>query len=336
MACQREGRPLKVLVLGGTLFLGRHLVEAALERGHEVTAFNRGRTNPELFPEVEKLRGDRQTTALDALRGRSWDAVVDTSARVPRWVREFAGAAGARIDQYTFFSSASVYSDTTEPGIREGAPVHTLADETVEEITSAETFGALKALCERAAEETMPGRTLAVRAGLIVGPYDDSGRFTYWVHRIARGGQVLCPEPRNQPVQFVHARDLSEWILDMAERGETGLFNATGPAEPLTMEGVLESCRQSTRGGATLVWTNERLLVDAGVEPWSDLPLWLAPGVHPEFAGFLALDTSRALAEGLRFRPLSQTILETLAGAAPVSGAGLEPEREAALLREAA
>jgi 2'-hydroxyisoflavone reductase len=322
---------VKVLILGGTLFLGRHLVEAALARGDEPTIFNRGRTNPVLFPEVERLRGDRDRD-LGALAGRSWDAVIDTSARVPRWVREFAAVASDGSAHYTFVSSISVYADTSEPGTNESAPVHSLADETTEEITDAETYGALKALCERAAEDLFPGRALSVRPGLIVGPYDDSGRFTYWVHRIAAGGPVLAPEPRDQPVQLIDVRDLAAWMLAMAERRAVGIFNATGPARPLTMEEMLEEIVSATGSSAELVWVEERALTDAGVEAWSDLPLWLAPNVDPKHAGFTSIDVSKALGTGLAFRPLSETIRDTLAHAEPTPDAGLDPERERELL----
>ncbi len=324
---------MRILVLGGTLFLGRHLVEAGLERGHDVTLFNRGRTGPDLFPEVEKLRGDRDAGDLEALRGRRWDAVVDTSARVPRWVRDGAGLLAGAAEHYTFVSSISVYADTSSPGTDEAAPVHTLADEAVEDITSAEVYGALKVLCERASEEAMPGRVLSVRAGLIVGPYDPTGRFTYWVHRIARGGDVLAPEPRDQAVQLVHGRDLADWMIDMAERRETGVFNATGPERPLTMEGLLQAIREASGSDARLSWADERFLVESGVEEWSDLPLWLAPGANPESASFMAVDVRKALAAGLRLRPLAATIRDTLEGAETTPAAGLDPDRERELLR---
>jgi 2'-hydroxyisoflavone reductase len=323
---------MKVLILGGTLFLGRHLVEAAQARGHEVTLFNRGKTNPDLFREIEKLRGDRDTGDLSALEGRSWDAVVDTSARIPRWVREFAEAVGDRVGHYTSVSSISVYADTSEPGTDETARVHVLADERVEEISNAETYGALKALCERTAEKLMPGRVLCVRPGLIIGPYDDSGRFAYWVHRIARGGNVVAPEPREQPVQLVDARDLAEWILGMAEKRECGVFNATGPERPLTMAEMLQEIVSETGGDAGLAWVDERSLVDAGVEAWSDLPLWLAPNVDPAHAGFLSIDTSKALVAGLVFRPLGDSIRDTLEHAETNPEAGLDPVREQELL----
>ncbi len=297
-----------------------------------MTLFNRGRTNDELYPEVERLRGDRDAGDLDALRGGSWDAVVDTSARVPRWVRDSSGLLADRVEHYTFVSSGSVYAETSVPGTDEASPVHRLEDEGVEEITSPEVYGGLKVLCEQAAERAMQGRVLSVRAGLIVGPYDPTGRFTYWVHRIARGGEVLVPEPRDQPVQFVHGRDLADWALDLAERGEFGVFNATGPAEPLTMEGLLEAIREETGSDARLTWVDERSLVEGGVEAWSDLPLWLAPETNPESASFLAVDVSKALAAGLRFRPLAETIRDTLEQAETSPAAGLDPARERELL----
>jgi 2'-hydroxyisoflavone reductase len=323
---------VRVLVLGGSLFLGRHLVEAALERGDKVTLFNRGRTAPDLFPNVERLRGDRDAGDLAASRGRSWDAVVDTSARVPRWVRDSAGLLADQVEHYSFVSSISVYAEASVPGTGESSPVHRLEDETTEEITSPEVYGGLKVLCEEAAERAMPGRAFAVRAGLIVGPYDPTGRFTYWVHRIARGGEVLVPEPRDQPVQLVHARDLADWMLGMAERRGAGVFNATGPEAPLTMESLLEAIRNETRSDARLTWVDERSLVESGVAAWSDLPLWLAPETNPESASFLAVDVSKALAAGLRFRPLGETIRDTLEHAETSPEAGLDPARERELL----
>jgi len=323
---------VRILILGGTLFVGRHLVEAAQERGHEVTLFNRGLTAPELHPGVETLRGDRASGDLDNLREGTWDAVVDTSARVPRWVRQAAALLADRVGHYAFVSSCSVYSDTTLPGTNEASPVHRLEDETTEDIASAEVYGGLKVLCEREVERALPGRSLSARAGLVVGPYDMSGRFTYWVHRIARGGDVLAPEPRGQPVQLIHARDLADWLLDMAERGETGVYNATGPERPLTMERLLEAIVDETGSGARLIWVDEDYLVANGVEAWSDLPLWLAPGGNPEVANFLAVDVSKALGAGLTFRPLAQTIRDTLEHAETFPQAGLDDARERELL----
>ena len=323
---------MRVLILGGTLFLGRHLVEAAQARGDEVTLFNRGRTDPGLFPDVETLHGDRDAGDLDALRTGEWDVVVDTSARVPRWVNDSAGLLAGRVGQYTFVSSCSVYANTSAAGTDESSPVLALADETAEEITSAEVYGGLKVLCECAAAEALPGGALSVRAGLIVGPYDPTGRFTYWVHRIAAGGEVLVPEPRDQPVQLVHARDLADWMLAAAARGETGVFNATGPASPLTMEALVAEIRGATESDARLTWVDEHALVEHGVEAWSDLPLWLAPGTNPESANFLAVDVTKALAAGLCFRPLADTVRDTLEHAETFTKAGLDPARERELL----
>jgi 2'-hydroxyisoflavone reductase len=323
---------VRVLILGGTLFVGRHLVEAALERGHDVTLFNRGQTGPGLYPDLETRHGDRAAGDLGSLREGTWDAVFDTSARVPRWVREAAAILADRVGHYSFVSSCSVYSDTTRPGTNESSPVHVLEDETTEEITSAEVYGGLKALCERELERALPGRSLSARAGLIVGPYDGTGRFTYWVHRIARGGDVLAPEPRDQPVQLIHGRDLAEWLLDMAEKGKAGVFNVTGPERPLTMEGLLDAIVEETKIGARLVWVDEDYLVEHGVEAWSDLPLWLAPGGNPEVANFLAVDVSKAVEAGLKFRPLARTIRDTLDHADTSPEAGLDLARERELL----
>jgi 2'-hydroxyisoflavone reductase len=323
---------VRVLVLGGTLFVGRHLVEAALERGHEVTLFNRGRTDPGLYVDLETRHGDRATGDLESLGEGAWDAVFDTSARVPRWVREAATLLADRVGHYSFVSSCSVYSDTTLPGTSESSPVQALEDETTEEIASAEVYGGLKVLCERELERALPGRSLSARAGLIVGPYDRTGRFTYWVHRIARGGDVLAPEPREQPVQLIHGRDLAEWLLDMAEKGESGVYNATGPESPLTMERLLAAILAETGSDARLVWVDEDYLVENGVEAWSDLPLWLAPGGNPEVANFLAMDVTRAVTAGLAFRPLARTIRDTLEHADTSPDAGLDEARERELL----
>jgi len=327
------------------------VVEAALARGDDVTLMNRGLHRPGLFPDVERLRGDRDGD-LSALAGREWDAVVDTSGYFPRQVRGSAEALAGRIGHYTFVSSGSVYVDHSTVGTTEDARVHRPARGAAEELSSPEAYGGFKALSEEAAETALPGRVLSVRAGLIVGPYDPTNRFTYWVTRLARGGAVVAPEPQEQPVQLVHARDLADWLLDAAERGVTGVMNATGPAEPLTLGETLERLRGSVGPEAELVWADERFLVDAGVEPFQDLPLWLAPTVDPDWAGFFGLDSSRALAAGLRFRPLEETALHTLAWAtgteapgrkdvgAPLTPAGLDPVRERELLdawrREAA
>jgi 2'-hydroxyisoflavone reductase len=325
---------MRVLVLGGTIFVGRHVVEAALARGDEVTIFHRGRHGADLYPEIERLAGDRDGD-LSVLAGREWDVVVDTSCYFPRQARASAEALVGRVGHYTFVSSGSVYADHSRPGNREDSPVNEVPEGAAEELSSPELYGGFKAASERALQETLPGRALSVRAGVIVGPYDPTNRFTYWVTRLARGGEVLAAEPRDQPVQLVDARDLAAWILGSAERGVTGVMNATGPERPLTLGETLSRVRDAVGGGAELVWADERFLVDAGVEPFTDLPLWLAPNVDPDWAGFFGLDVSRALAAGLRFRPLEETARDTLAWAeqeAPPAPAGLPPERERGLL----
>lgn len=233
---------MKILVLGGTVFLGRHLVEAARSRGHKVTIFHRGRTNPGLFSSVEVLLGDRGG-AMDALSGREWDAVLDTSGFVPRVVRASARKLAPAVGHYTFISSGSVYpASVTAPD--ESSPVETVEDESSENIS--ESYGALKALCERAIEESLPGRMLAVRAGLLVGPHDPTERFTYWPRRIAQGGEVLAPGRPERPVQLIDARDLAEWIVQMAEARRTGVYNATGPSSRLSMGELLDACQFGT------------------------------------------------------------------------------------------
>lgn len=297
---------MKLLVLGGTKFLGRHTVEAALAAGHEVTTFTRGRTNPELFPEVERLRGDRDG-GLDALRGRSWDGVVDTSGYVPRVVRQSAELLRDAVERYVFVSSISVYADFAEP-VGEESPVAELDDPASEDVEA--DYGALKAACERVVAEVHGERATLVRAGLIVGPHDPTDRFTYWPRRIAAGGDVLAPGDPDAPVQFVDARDLAAWLVRLALDGPGGTFNATGPTEPLTFGALLERLRTVLGSDARLVRVDDRHVLDAGVEPWTELPLWL-PG--DEYAGMQQAETDRALAAGLAFRPLEETARDTLA-----------------------
>jgi 2'-hydroxyisoflavone reductase len=331
---------MRVLILGGTRFLGRHTAAAALAQGHDVTLFNRGRLNPDLFPEVERLTGDRDG-GLDALGGtREWDAVIDTSGYTPRVVRQSARLLAGRVGLYVFVSSVSVYADFSEPR-DEGGPVATMPDESVEEITG-ETYGPLKALCERVVEEELPDRALAVRAGLIVGPHDPTARFGYWTRRVARGGEVLAPGKPESRVQFVDARDLGEWMLRMAEQGRAGVFNAAGPERPLTMERFLEACREGTESAARFTWVAEDFLLARGVEPWGHLPLWLN-SADESLRHFHNVDASRARAAGLTFRPPAETVRDTLAwqieqesgaaySAAPADQT-LTPERESELLR---
>jgi 2'-hydroxyisoflavone reductase len=323
---------MDVLILGGTRFLGRHLVEAALGASHQVTLFNRGLSGPGLFPEVEKLEGDREGD-LSALSGRRWDAVIDTCGYVPRVVRASAGILADAADHYTFVSSISVYSDDIAPGADEEAPVRELPDPTVEEVTG-ETYGGLKALCERAAEEEMPGRVLNVRPGLISGPHDPTDRFTYWPRRLSAGGEVLVPDHPERSVQYIDVRDLAAWIVKMSAERRTGTFNATGPDYELEMGRLLEECEAVGGTGAELVWVSEDFLEVNGVEPFTEVPLW----VPRKDAAMLAVDCGRAIVEGLTFRPLAETIRDVLDWdrARPASrepAAGIRPEREQELLR---
>jgi 2'-hydroxyisoflavone reductase len=325
---------MRVLVLGGTVFLGRHLVETALARGDDVTIFNRGVHGPDLYPEVERLQGDRDG-GLDALRGREWDAVVDTSGYFPRVVRQSAELLADAVGHYTFVSSGSVYANHSRPGTNERSATIALPPDTPEELSSPEAYGGFKAECERVVEEVLPGRALSVRAGVIAGPHDPTNRFTYWAERLARGGDVLAPEPRDQPVQVIDARDVAGWILRMAEGHGVGVYGAVGRV--MTMEDLLG------RIGGPVTWVDERFLVDAGVEPFQDLPLWLAPNVDPDWAAFLAVDGSKAFAAGLEPRPVEDTARDTLAWAetaepqakdigVAMAPAGLAQERERELL----
>jgi nucleoside-diphosphate-sugar epimerase len=316
---------VKLLVLGGTKFLGRATVEAALGRGHEVTLFNRGETNPELFPEAEKLRGDRQSD-LSALAGRSWDAVLDPSAYVPQDVRASAHELAESADYYVFISSVSVYADLSGP-VEEDSPLAELeegqpGDRLLEDFSN---YGPLKTLCERAVSD-FPGPSALVRPGLIVGPHDPTGRFTYWPHRVARGGDVLAPGPPESTVQFIDARDLGTWLVDLCERKVAGAFNAVHPG--FSWETLLETCRDVSGSDARFVWVDPEFLLEHEVGQWMELPMWL----HGEDEGIHATDVSRAIAAGLAFQPLEATVRGTLEHAETTEQAGLKPEREAELL----
>jgi len=320
---------MRLLVLGGTKFLGRAVVEAALARGHDVTLFNRGRTNPELFPEVEKIRGDR-TQDLNALAGHRWDAALDMATFLPRVVRLSSGALRDAVARYVYVSSISAYADQSVPPV-EGNPVAVLADPNSE---SLDDYGPLKATCEQIVGDTFDKRALIIRPGLIVGPHDPTDRFTYWPRRIAQGGRVLAPAPPDAPVQFIDVRDLAAWVVHAAEAELDGIYNATG--EPLTFERFLEECRR-VAGDAEIAWVESERLVDAGVAEWTELPLWI---VSPEYSATHLADVSRAVAAGLRFRPLAQTIRDTLAWDAQrewprAEGVGLTPAREGELLANA-
>ncbi|MEZ4730122.1 MAG: NAD-dependent epimerase/dehydratase family protein [Caldilineaceae bacterium] len=322
---------MRLLIIGGTVFVGRHLVEVALARGHTVTLFNRGRHNPDLFPTVEKIHGDRDGE-LDRLAGRQWDAVIDTCGYVPRVVQASATQLAEQVAHYTFISTISVYPDYSKAGIDETDAVGKLADPTVEEVTG-ETYGPLKALCEAAAEAAMPGRVLHIRPGLIVGPHDPTDRFTYWPVRVAKGGEVLAPGEPTQQVQFIDVRDLAAWTVRMVEANSTGVYNATGPAQPLAMQTVLRECNAVTQNKAAFTWVSEPFLLEQEVGAFVELPLW----VPAAMAGLEQVNCQKAIQAGLTFRPLATTIQDTLAWQATRDEshqwrAGLAPEKESELL----
>ena len=314
---------MRLLLLGGPRFLGRAITEAALERKHELTFFNRGTTNAELYPEVERIVGDRKA-ALDALAGREWDAVIDTCGYLPRDVQASADAL-ARSGLYCFVSSVSVYADFSTPA-DEDSPVAELGDLPADEVTN-DSYGALKALCESAVHEVFGDRALVVRPGLIVGPHDPTGRFTYWPHRVARGGEVLAPGPADRPTQVIDVRDLADWTVARCEEQTSGTYNATHPG--VAFSELLEAGRAAASSDARATWVTDEFLLEQGVGEWMELPLWLA---DPAFAAADRVEVRRALDAGLVFRALDETARATLADAETVDGVGLTEERETELL----
>lgn len=325
---------MNLLVIGGTVFLGRHLVDAALANGDTVTIFTRGLHNADLFPGVEKLTGDRRSD-VSALLGRGWDGVVDTCGYFPADVRRTSELLADSVGHYTFISSLSVYSDNDTINLDETGAVGRLEDPEQETEITPDNYGPLKACCEEEAARAMPGRTSSVRAGLIVGPWDPSDRFTYWPHRIARGGAVLAPGRPERPVQFIDVRDLAEWALDITRRRVGGVFNATGYDRTVTMGELLETCRDVAGSDADLVWMEESFLKEQDVGAWMEMPLWIPEGEGMD--GFNTTSSARAIGQGLRFRPIEETVRATLDWDATLPAdrlfrAGMAPDREAALL----
>jgi 2'-hydroxyisoflavone reductase len=322
---------MKILVLGGTAFLGRHLVEIALERGHTVTLFNRGKTNPDLFPQAESIRGDR-AVSLAPLTDRQWDMVIDTSGYHPKYVSASAQFLEPSVGRYVFISTISVYADFTTPDQDESAPVSRLADPSHAEVTG-ENYGPLKTHCEDEVVATYGSRSLIIRPGLIAGPHDPTDRFTYWPVRAQRGGEILAPEGPWAPVQYIDARDIAAWTLDAAANDLDGYYNATGPAEQQTIGQLLQICQQVTEVPSELTWVSPEFIASHNIAPFIELPLW----VPPEMAGLMTVNCSRAITNGLHFRPTEETVHDTLAWHASRPAdtqlkAGLTPEREAELL----
>ena len=324
---------MNILIIGGTRFLGKHLVDSALARGHQITLFNRGKTNPDLFPNIETIIGNREHD-INKLSGRNWDTVIDTCGYVPRIVRESGVGLERSVRRYVFISTLSVHADNREIGIAEEYPVGKLEDETVEEITG-ETYGPLKALCEKTILDLYGEHGLVVRPGLIVGPNDPTDRFTYWPVRVAQGGDVLAPERPEVPVQIIDVRDLSNFIIKLIENKASGIYSATGPDYELTFGAMLETCKRVSESNANIQWASVDFLKQNKVEEWSDMPVWVPD--NEENVGFSRFDVSKGIKAGMKFRPLEETVRDTLAWAntRPAEHewrAGLKSEREQELL----
>jgi len=347
LAADKPMKKLNILILGGTGFTGPHQVRYALARGHKVTLFNRGRQPHEWPGEVEELLGDRNTRDLKALEGRTWDVCIDNPTTLPFWVRDAGKVLAGKVKQYVFISTISVYAQNDHAEDERGQVLAYKGGDPMAE--TAETlkakpqlYGPLKAVSEAEARNQFGAAVTVIRPGLIVGPGDETDRFSYWPVRLANDGkrwgpEALAPGDGSDAVQFVDARDLAEWTIRMAEQRTFGVFNGTGPARPLTMKAMLAGVAPAVKSDASLVWAPTAFLEKEKVSAWGDMPVWV-PG-QGEDAGFAKRDISKALAAGLTFRPLSVTAADTLAWfrAQPPERqaklkSGLTPEREAALL----
>jgi 2'-hydroxyisoflavone reductase len=331
-----KGGGLKLLILGGTGFLGPQIVEAATRRGHTMTLFNRGKTHPGLFPDLEKLHGDRKTD-MTALEGRKWDAVIDTSAYIPADVTRSATLLAPNVHQYLLISTVSVYAKLDKPGLDETAPLATTTEPAADKVTN-ENYGALKVLCEKAAEKAAPGKVTVIRPGLIVGPGDSTDRFTYWPVRVARGGEVLAPGSPKDFTQFIDVRDLADFIVLCLEKKILGTFNADAQAGSITMGRFLDTCKRVSKSDATFTWADPKFLEEQKIGPWGDMPAWI-PAIGDD-AGFGQVSAAKAKAAGLRYRPLDDTVKDTLAWfrTEPAEHqakmkSGLSAEREAEALK---
>jgi 2'-hydroxyisoflavone reductase len=343
MPTKRSNKPLRILILGGTGFTGPHQVRYALARGHKVTLFNRGK-RPQQWPgEVEELLGDRAVGDLKSLKDRQWDVCIDNPTSVPHWVRDAGHVLKKNVGHYIFISTISVYADNSKPGADERAAVaaytgnNAMAETRDTLAKDMSLYGPLKALCEVEAQKQFKEKTTIIRPGLIVGPGDETDRFSYWPVRIARGGEVLAPDAQD-PVQWIDARDLAEWTIRMAESRTLGTFNATGPDYEMSMAAMLYGIRAVTTKGAQLTFVPADFLASQKVEPWRDMPVWV-PG-SGDSAGFARISVSKALAAGLTYRSLASTASDTLTwwqtqprGRQEKLRAGLTPEREREVLK---
>lgn len=339
----RAPKPLNILILGGTGFTGPFQVKYALSRGHKVTVFNRGRTHPgELPKEAEQLIGDRNGQ-LDALKGRKWDVCIDNPTSLPVWVRDVAQVLKGNVDRYVFISTISVYSDNSQPGMDESGPLAPYEGPDAMKETQATLranlalYGPLKVQSEKEAEKQFPNKALIIRPGLIVGPGDESDRFTYWPVRLDRGGEVLAPGTPKDGVQFIDARDLAEWTIRMVEQGATGIFNATGPDYKLTMGKMLDDIKAAIKSNAQFTWVDADFLASQKVRAWSDMPVWVAP--RGGQTGFSQISVKKAQSKGLTYRSVGDTAQATLewfkkqpAERQAKTRAGIAPEREVEVL----
>ncbi|CAN5157332.1 SDR family oxidoreductase [soil metagenome] len=328
---------MKILVLGGTIFVGRHIVEAALQRGHEVTLFNRGRTDTTLFSNVERIIGDR-SVSLDNLKGRSWDVIIDTSGYLPSVVRKSCEALKSSCELYVFISTGSVYKDKSKPGISED--FETLIPKDPDALEWAdETYGELKSGCEVVVQNTFADRALIIRPGVVVGPYDPTDRFTYWPVRVFSGGAVLAPGHPESPVQFIDARDLADWTILLCQSKATGIYNAIGPDYRLTMSKLLNDCKTAAGSDAHFVWVSDENLLQHNVTPWAEMPCWIP--ANSEASGMAERNNSKGVKAGLKFRPLLETVADTLAWWHREKNgcdlkAGMSKEREEKILKATA
>lgn len=307
----RSGAPLRLLILGGTGFIGPEQVKYAVERGHTVTLFNRGRTNPALFPGVEKLQGDRDAAnGLDALKGRTWDVVIDNPTGKPQWIVNAAAVLKGNVGQFMYVSSTGVYANSDRVMPDENSPLLELAPVSGPESESA-GYGSRKARCEQLVQEAFPGKSTIVRPGLIVGPGDLSDRFTYWPWRIEKGGEILAPGKLEDPVQWIDVRDLTQWMVRLGENGTMGVFNAVGPEAAIGIGGLLYGIKACYSNDARFTWVPQPFLTEQRIRSWAEMPVWSYPG-----ASTLAYCTSkidRALSAGLTFRSLAETVRDGMA-----------------------
>jgi len=323
---------MKLLILGGTIFLGRHIAEIALKRGWDVTLFTRGQHSPNILPEAKKLIGDRNGN-LSALEEGEWDAVIDTSCYFPRIARESAELLKPRVGHYVFISTISVYEDYAERNLDETYPVGIISDESVETITG-ETYGPLKALCELEVTKVFPTNSLNIRPGLIVGPNDISDRYTYWAKRIQKGGKILAPGDPEYPVQFIDVRDLANWTLDMTLQKKTGVYNATGPEKLLTMGEWLESIKTEMQSDCEFVWVDDEFLIEQDVGAYFEMPLWIPLNGDNNY--FSEVSVEKAVRNGLVFRSPEESAIDALKWRETTdfpTRAGMTSEREEELLK---